>query len=100
MPTERLPVVFVAGSGHTGSTLLALVLDSHPEIVCVGESSIKPQIVRRGAALQQPCSCGELIAACPFWSAVFQRVRAEGHDFGPERWTSDYRFPHRAAQRL
>lgn len=100
MQTERLPVVFVAGSGHTGSTLLALVLDSHPEIVCIGESSIKPKIVRRGAALQQPCSCGALVASCPFWNAVFERVRTEGHDFGPDRWTNDYRFRHPAAQRV
>jgi hypothetical protein len=100
MPTERLPVVFVAGSGHTGSTLLALVLDSHPEIACVGESSIKPQIVRRGAALQQPCSCGALIPECPFWQAVFKHVTDQGHDFGPAKWTGDYRFTNRVAQRL
>ena len=49
MVTGRIPVVYVAGSGHTGSTLLALLLDSHPEICCVGETSIKPPIVQSGA---------------------------------------------------
>ena len=48
MPTAPIRVVYVAGSGHTGSTLLALLMDSHPEIACVGETSVKPKIRRRG----------------------------------------------------
>jgi hypothetical protein len=93
-------MLFVAGSGHTGSTLLALVLDSHPEIACIGESSIKPKIVKRGAASVQTCSCGSRVAECPFWTQVFDLVRREGHDFGHDRWANDYRFTRDIPQRL
>ena len=94
MPIERPRIVYVAGSGHTGSTLLALLLDSHPDIACVGETSVKPKIRRKGGEADQRCSCGEKLADCPFWSAVFAAVRGDGYDFGADSWTNDYRFEH------
>lgn len=96
----NLPVVFVAGSGHSGSTLLALLLDAHPEIGCVGEASVKPKIRRRGDSAQAVCSCGRRIDACPFWTSVFAQVQAQGLPFGPTQWTNDYRFEHPLMQRL
>jgi hypothetical protein len=92
--------VYVAGSGHTGSTLLALLLDSHPEIACVGETSVKPKIRRKGGQARQRCSCGAKVGDCAFWTRVFEHVRADGHDFGAESWSNDYRFEHPIAQRL
>jgi hypothetical protein len=100
MSLERPRVVYVAGSGHTGSTLLALLLDSHPEIACVGETSVKPKIRRKGGEARQRCSCGAKVGDCAFWRRVFEHVRAEGHDFGAESWSNDYRFEHPIAQRL
>jgi hypothetical protein len=100
MSLERPRVVYVAGSGHTGSTLLALLLDSHPEIACVGETSVKPKIRRKGGEARQLCSCGAKVGDCPFWTNVFKAVQAEGYDFGLDRWTNDYRFEHPAARRL
>ncbi len=93
-------VVYVAGSGHTGSTLLAFLLDSHPEIACVGETAIKPKIRRRGDESAQRCSCGCLVPECPFWSQVFRSVRDKGFQFGPNQWTNDYRFEHPLAQKI
>jgi hypothetical protein len=98
--TQAMPVVYVAGSGHTGSTLLALVLNSHPDIACIGESAIKPKIIRRGVSADQACSCGATIGNCPFWLAVFAGVQRDGLDFGPDRWTNDYRFHNVYAQKL
>jgi hypothetical protein len=100
MSVERPRVVYVAGSGHTGSTLLALLLDSHPDIACVGETSVKPKIRRKGGQARQLCSCGAKVGDCPFWTRVFEAVRADGHDFGVESWSNDYRFEHPVAQRL
>jgi hypothetical protein len=99
MSNSPSPVVFVAGSGHTGSTLLALVLDSHPEIACVGEVAIKPKILRHGPGAAQACSCGATVGQCPFWTSVFGMVRATGLDFGAENWTNDYRFHNVLAQK-
>jgi hypothetical protein len=95
-----LRVVYVAGSGHTGSTLLALMLDEHPQIVSVGETAVKPKIRRRGDAPKQPCSCGATVEACAFWSGIFEHVRRSGHDMGPDRWTNDYRSEHPLVHRV
>jgi hypothetical protein len=96
----KLRVVYVAGSGHTGSTLLALLLDAHPRIVSVGETSVKPKIRRRGEAAKQKCSCGATVGACLFWRAIFRHVKAQGYDLGPDCWSNDYRNEHPLAHRL
>lgn len=99
MSVDRTLVVYVAGSGHTGSTLLALLLDSHPEIACTGETAIKPKIRRRGRESAHRCSCGALVTECPFWTEVFTLVARRGHNFDSSQWTNDYRFEHALAQR-
>jgi len=37
MSKAKIPVVFVVGTGHCGSTLVDLILDSHPDIFGAGE---------------------------------------------------------------
>jgi hypothetical protein len=100
MPTDATPVVYIAGCGHSGSTLLALLLDSHPDIACVGETAVKPKIRRRGDTASAECSCGRTIPQCPYWTRVFEAARSLGEDLGPDRWTNDYRFEQPLAQRL
>lgn len=103
VPAERgdpLRVVYVAGSGHTGSTLLAMMADSHPEVASVGEVAVKPRIRRRGDAGVQKCSCGARIGRCTFWNEVFRRVQGQGFQLGPENWSNDYRFDHPLLHRL
>lgn len=85
-------VVYVVGSGHSGSTLLALLAHRHPEVASVGEASVKPAIRRAGRAAEQRCSCGERLDACPFWQRIFSRVTAAGTRFDATHWSNDYRF--------
>jgi hypothetical protein len=94
--TARGPirVGYLAGSGHTGSTLLALLMNSHPQVISVGETAFKPSNRRRGRFML-PCSCGNTYAECPFWRDVFARVRGQGFDLGPQTWTNDYRYENR-----
>lgn len=99
MSTDATPVVYIAGCGHSGSTLLALLLDSHPEIACVGETAVKPKIRRRGDSASAECSCGRTIPDCPYWQRVFANAQTLGQDLGPERWANDYRFEQPLAQR-
>ena len=93
MNGNRLSVGYLAGSGHTGSTLMALLMDSHPQVVSVGETAIK-RSSRHHGRYRLPCSCGKSFADCPFWTEVFERVTAAGFDLGPRRWTNDYRYEH------
>ena len=100
MSQDRTRVMYVAGSGHTGSTLLALLLDGHPEIACTGETAIKPKIRQRRRESTHRCSCGALVSECPFWMEVFTLVRGRGYELDSTRWTNDYRFEQPLAQRV
>lgn len=85
-------VGYLAGSGHTGSTLLALLLDTHPHIVSVGETAFKRGDQWRGDVARL-CTCGLSYFDCPFWSAVFALVREQGFEMSPLRWANDFRYP-------
>jgi hypothetical protein len=65
----RPTIVYILSRGHSGSTLLDLLLSSHPQIQSVGELK---QIARR----EDPsCSCGvERVRECPFWTDVSERL--------------------------
>jgi hypothetical protein len=99
MSSGRLRVGYLAGSGHTGSTLVALLMDCHPNIASVGETAFKPSSRRQGH-FNMKCSCGATYHECRFWFEVFARVRAAGFDFGPTAWTNDYRYTSKWAHRL
>lgn len=64
---DMVPVLFVAGSGRTGSTLVGNLLASTPGVVAVGELR---HVWTRGVDENWQCGCGHPFDACPFWSAV------------------------------
>ena len=64
---ERNPVVFVAGTGRTGSTLVGNLLGSALGAVSIGEVR---RIWSRGVPQDWACGCEELIHTCRFGTAV------------------------------
>lgn len=74
------PVVFIASLGHSGSTLLDLVLGGHSRLVGLGEVAA---VLTSGSdgqpAFTGDCSCGQDAASCPLWSEVAHRIHAEPH---------------------
>lgn len=74
-------IVYIVGVGHSGSTLLDLLLGSHSRTFSVGElialsTAGKPG--RRERVLASPCGCGAPTKhACSFWSAVDRKLRAD-----------------------
>lgn len=67
MESEPVRVLYIAGYGHSGSTLLDIVLGQHREVMGAGE------LFRlAGAAWREgePCSCGEALPDCPVWRAI------------------------------
>jgi len=67
-----MKVIYIMGAGHIGSTILDIVLASHPSMESAGEIS---KFVR---ALCTPndkrkCACGAGLHECPFWLDV-QRI--------------------------
>jgi len=94
-------VLYVAGWGRSGSTLLAHLLSSVPGIVPLGEVR---SLWDRGILEGRPCSCGQPPARCPLWSEVIRRsgiTAAEAEEVRDlhRRLRTRY-FPRLAARRL
>ncbi len=64
-------VLYIAGTGRSGSTLLAGLLDGLDGHVAVGELRY---VWSRGLVENQLCECGAPFRGCPFWTAVFEEA--------------------------
>jgi hypothetical protein len=60
-------LVYVAGYGRSGSTLLSITLDNLPRITSVGELAALPKYLDTDGL---HCSCNRRYTKCPFWSQV------------------------------
>jgi sulfotransferase family protein len=78
-------LLYVLGPSHSGTTLLALLLGSHPAIATVGE--LKQTSL--GDRERYRCSCGVEIRRCPFWAAVREDLREGGSSFEPGDGSTD-----------
>lgn len=65
-----MKVVYLAACTHSGSTLLARVLNQHSSIFSAGELQY---LDRYWHPTGRPCSCGVHALRCPVWSEVFWR---------------------------
>lgn len=77
MPT----IVYIAGSGRSGSTLLERTLGALPGYANVGELLDLPRRVAPGDEL---CGCGAAFSQCLFWSAVGESL--------PRGWDPEWLF--------
>ncbi|UCC82044.1 MAG: sulfotransferase [Gemmatimonadota bacterium] len=66
---EALPtkLLYIAGTGRSGSTLLECILGQLPGVFAAGEVT---HIWDRGYRQNQLCGCGEPFRDCAFWLAV------------------------------
>ena len=60
-------VIFLGGSGRSGSTLIERLLGELPLVCNVGEVV---HLWERGLLRGESCGCGEPLPACPFWTRV------------------------------
>jgi hypothetical protein len=72
-PTEMTEILYIAGYGRSGSTVLDAVLGAHPRLFGAGELTNLFEGWFRGEGV---CSCGEAVyGGCPFWARVLDDVR-------------------------
>jgi hypothetical protein len=64
-------VVYIGGTGRSGSTLLARLLSDVPGVIAVGELRY---VLERGVTQDHLCGCGQPFRACPFWTSVLERA--------------------------
>lgn len=62
--------VYICAAGHSGSTLLDLILGSHSKTVSLGEITQLP----KNYALNTGCTCGSPVRDCAFWQQVLHRL--------------------------
>lgn len=59
-------LVYIVSLGHSGSTLLDLLISGHPAVATAGEAkNLNPRRMSR-----RRCHCGQRVSECPFWQRV------------------------------
>lgn len=87
MSRPALHYGYVVATGYSGTTLLSMLLDSHPRIVSIGEvDNVIPNDLRATATDAYLCSCGQPIRRCGFFERLRARCLEQGvtldlHDF-------------------
>lgn len=102
----RQRIVYIAGLGHSGSTLLDLLLGTHEAVVGLGElGNTLSELDQNRTDRVDLCSCGGTAANCQYRSEVqarFDRNPADGlerryrlaietfqEQFGKDTWIAD-----------
>jgi Sulfotransferase family len=68
--TPTIKIIYIAGYGRSGTTLMSIALGQHPAILGAGEVT---ELSRHAWADNTYCSCGQPLQGCSFWSAVVGR---------------------------
>jgi hypothetical protein len=77
MNKNRTKLVYILAASHSGSTLLAMLLGTHPRVCTVGE-------LRFNGFQREPgyrCSCRKLLQDCFFWKDISMLMAADGIEF-------------------
>lgn len=80
--SEAVHVVYIAGIGRSGSTLVCRTLGTVPGFQATGELM---RILGRGVTTGDLCSCGSPVRHCEFWSRVWQDLAPRCPDLDFER---------------
>jgi len=70
--SNKILVIYLLGSGHCGSTLLDLIMDSHSQIVGVGELS--NWFFEKEKQSKILCTCRRPLSKCSFWQEVSKGI--------------------------
>jgi len=64
-------LLYIGGSGRSGSTLLECLLARLDNVVVLGEVA---HLWERGVLANETCACSERFSECPFWTEVGRRA--------------------------
>ena len=67
---NNVNVIYLLGTGRSGTTIMATVFNEHPNIHTVGEMH---QFLEH-VVLSKRCSCGEKLTECTFWSSIVRQL--------------------------
>ncbi len=67
---KKLNIIYIAGAGRSGSTILDQILGQIPGICSLGEVNQLWQSIQNNS----PCGCGTTITECDFWGPVLESL--------------------------
>lgn len=84
--------IYIMSASHSGSTLLTLLLASHPEVATIGETlAVQAQGGQRiDTGL---CSCGVKLAECSFWRQLGKRIGQRGISWDWDTFQTEFSLP-------
>lgn len=92
MSESKIPYLYIAGASFSGSTLLAFLLNAHPQMVSLSEVWGVLKHERIEGIESYRCSCGERLIDCRFYRALERRVRQLGSTFDLEEWKTRFQL--------
>lgn len=97
MPLDKIKLLYLVSAPYSGSTLVSLLLGSHPDIATVGElSGPDPRIPSQ----EYPCSCGVTLVNCPFWREITDRMAQKGITYSILKQNKQWRVSNRVLHHL
>lgn len=63
-------IIYIAGDGHSGSTLLDIILGSQKKAFSAGELRF---LAEKGVKNGEYCSCSVPVPECPLWSQIIEK---------------------------
>ncbi|HEY3386799.1 MAG TPA: hypothetical protein VGK46_09825 [Saprospiraceae bacterium] len=85
--SAHLPLIYILGNSHSGSTLLGFLLSSNPHIINVGELKARSWLRNR------LCSCSQPVNNCPLYKDYFtefntlkENIIMDGRKINPLRF--------------
>ena len=79
--TDDIRYAYVASTSRSGSTLLSMLMNAHPNVASIGELGPAygqyAEIIRKEG---YPCSCGMEIKQCVFWKKIKDHCFKAGMD--------------------
>ena len=89
MSAQKLKVLYIAGYGRSGTTILDNVLGQVDGFFTAGELRY---VWDRGVKGNWLCGCGKPFRGCPFWNTVFREAYGGMDEVSPEAMCR-YRHP-------
>ncbi len=83
-----IKIIFIAGDGRSGSTLLEGILANADDSVSIGECH---RFWTRYVENKSHCGCGEPIRECELWGAVHSELSAKFPDYDPKQFMYEVR---------
>lgn len=77
MGNTNYRIVYIAGYGRSGSTLLDIILGTHNSFVSTGELTY---LLEDAVVFDRTCSCGKKYIQCNIWGKALERLRLLGVD--------------------